>query len=515
MKCQSAPTPWYQFSKRSLCSTMFLSFDGNGARYAQLARSLKRAILEGQLKAGAALPATRVLAAQLKLSRNTVLTAYEMLCAEQLAVTRGGSGTFVSAAIVPRPAAPPPRRRCRRRRATPSACARLPQPALRGLAPRLRYDLHYGEPLIDPPLASAWRRELARAAGGAHWGYPPAAGLRVLRQAIAEYLARRRGVVCDADDVVVVSGTQQAVSLLARVLLDEGALVAIEDPGYELTSRTLQAHGARLLPVKVDAEGLRVEALPARPAGAPGAGVTVAPVSVGRNDVAGAPHGAAGLCRRARLLGAGGRLRRRVPLRRRRHPGAALAGPARARALRRQLLEGAVPGLAPGLRGLPERAARRPDRRQAQRRPGLQQPGAGGAGGADAQRRLRPPPAPCRGRTAPPPHCAARRAAPALRRAPGGQRFAGRHAPGGLAARLERAPHRGAGHAGRRARPGAASDRPALPRANRRRRACCWAMPRCRPSNCKRRRRCWGNAWTALPSRLRSGAPGSDCPFIR
>ena len=243
---------------------MFLRFDGNGPRYAQLARALKRAILEGQLPAGAALPATRVLAAQLELSRNTVLTAYEMLCAEQLAAARGGCGTFVSASVVP---ARPPRHTTRAAPVPPQSryAARLrslPPPALRGLAPRLRYGLHYGEPLIDPLLASAWRRELARAAGGAHWGYPPAAGLRVFRQAIAEHLARRRGVVCDADDVVVVSGTQQAVSLLARVLLDEGARVAVEDPGYELTSRTLQAHGARLLPVKVDAEGLRVEALP-------------------------------------------------------------------------------------------------------------------------------------------------------------------------------------------------------------------------------------------------------------
>ncbi|MDM0018982.1 MocR-like pyridoxine biosynthesis transcription factor PdxR [Variovorax saccharolyticus] len=240
---------------------MFLQFDGNGVLYAQLARALKRAILHGQLKAGAALPATRVLAAELGLSRNTVLTAYEMLCAEQLTVARVGSGTFVAtpAVLGDRPSieaqVPAQTRYAARLRA-------LPPLTIRRVAHRLRYDLHYGEPLIDPPLVTAWRRELSQAVGARDWGYPPSIGLRVLRQAISEYLARRRGVVCDADDVVIVSGTQQAVSLLARVLIDEGSVVAIEDPGYELASRALQAHGARLLPVKVDAEGLRVEVLP-------------------------------------------------------------------------------------------------------------------------------------------------------------------------------------------------------------------------------------------------------------
>jgi GntR family transcriptional regulator/MocR family aminotransferase len=240
---------------------MFLQFDGNGALYAQVARALKRAILHGELKAGTALPATRALAAELRVSRNTVLTAYEMLRAEQLATARVGSGTFVAASVAPyaRPAmkaqVPAQTRYAARLR-------RLPALTLRRVAPRLRYDLHYGEPLINPEVVTAWRQHLARAASVSGWGYPPGAGLRVLRQAISEYLARRRGVVCHADDVVVVSGTQQAVSLLARVLVDEGTVVAIEDPGYELASRALQAHGARLLPVSVDAEGLRVGVLP-------------------------------------------------------------------------------------------------------------------------------------------------------------------------------------------------------------------------------------------------------------
>ena len=240
---------------------MFLQLDGHGALYAQLARALKRSILQGHLKAGTALPATRVLSAELALSRNTVLTAYEMLCAEQLAVARVGSGTFVAASMA-LGFTPPVKAQVSAQSRYAARLRCLPPLTLRSAAPRLRYDLHYGEPLVDPPLITAWRRELARAAGMGEGRYPPSAGLGVLRQAISQYLARRRGVVCHADDVVVVSGTQQAVSLLARVLIDEGTVVAIEDPGYELASRALQAHGARLLPVKVDAEGLRVEALP-------------------------------------------------------------------------------------------------------------------------------------------------------------------------------------------------------------------------------------------------------------
>ena len=79
---------------RGTCN-VFLELDGNGPRYSQLTRALKQAILRGQLKAGSRLPATRALASELGLSRNTVLTAYESLCAEQLAVAAAGSGTFV------------------------------------------------------------------------------------------------------------------------------------------------------------------------------------------------------------------------------------------------------------------------------------------------------------------------------------------------------------------------------------------------------------------------------------
>jgi GntR family transcriptional regulator/MocR family aminotransferase len=241
---------------------MFLELDGKGPIYLQLKRALRQAILRGHLKAGARLPATRVLAGELGLSRNTVLTAYELLCAEQMAVSAPGSGTFVAAAAMTgaeRPVArkvPPQTRYAGRLRS-------LAPLALRRHLPRPRLDLQHGEPYIDPPLIGAWRRELTQAAVRSDGLYPPSAGLPALREAISVYLASRRGVVCSADDIVVVNGAQQAVSLLARVLLDERDLVAIEDPGYQLAGHALRAHGARLLPIAVDDQGLQVARLPA------------------------------------------------------------------------------------------------------------------------------------------------------------------------------------------------------------------------------------------------------------
>lgn len=240
---------------------MHLDLDGNGALYEQLARALKRSVLQGALKAGTRLPATRELAAELRVSRNTVLTAYETLCAESLAVPRRGSGTFVAAApIAPVAGAvtdsvPAQSRYAARLHA-------LPPIAMRRFGSPVRYDLRYGEPLHDPALVTAWRRALPRAAERSALHYPAANGLQPLREQIAQYVARRRGVVCNAADVVVVNGTQQALTLIARVLLDEGDRVVIEDPHYPFAVHGLRAHGARLVPVSVDAEGLNCTALP-------------------------------------------------------------------------------------------------------------------------------------------------------------------------------------------------------------------------------------------------------------
>jgi GntR family transcriptional regulator / MocR family aminotransferase len=240
---------------------MHLELDGKGALYEQLTRALKRGILGGHLGGGSKLPATRDLANDLGVSRNTVLTAYELLCTEQLAMARGGSGTYVAHNMGPRtsPSAshavgPQSRYAARTRRLGPTMLARTQPP--------VRYDLHCGEPLLSPALASGWRNELGKAAMHTELRYTTLQGLAALRQAICDHIARRRGVLANPDDIVIVSGTQQALSLVARVLLDDNHRAVIEDPRYELAFQTLRAHGCRIVPVRTDEDGLVTNELP-------------------------------------------------------------------------------------------------------------------------------------------------------------------------------------------------------------------------------------------------------------
>ena len=245
---------------------VYLDLDGQGARYAQLIRALKGAILDGRFAAGARLPASRSLARELDLSRNTVLAAYEQLQAEGFLLGRVGSGSFVAnVGNAPAPA----------RRAANTLVAPLSAFARRAMANTdgrripghqhdgLRYNLQYGLPLANPMLASVWRRETGRAAEHAQFDYPDPQGLPALRAQICDYLARRRGVPASPDDVLVVSGTQQAFSLAARVLLEAGDTVVLEDPHYRGARQAFAAHGAHARGCRVDDEGLVPAALPA------------------------------------------------------------------------------------------------------------------------------------------------------------------------------------------------------------------------------------------------------------
>ena len=247
-------------------SGLQLVLDKRGALYDQIARAIRSAVLEGRIVAGYRLPSTRTFATALGVSRKSVLQAYELLCAEGLADARGGSGTRV--AKPPPPAAKSlsgismvqASRYAVRLRSLPSIA-----PAAAHNSGRSKYDLRYGEPLVEPAILRSWRRKLAAAARRASSIYPRAGGHLPLCRAIAGHLGKHRGIICEPSDILVVGGTQQALTIIERVLLDPGDRVVIEDPHYELALCSLLAHGAHLTHVRTDHDGLIVSQLPRQP----------------------------------------------------------------------------------------------------------------------------------------------------------------------------------------------------------------------------------------------------------
>src|SRR5262245_27180226 len=246
--------------------------EASGPLYRRVYHALKGMIRAGRLGPAARVPSTRALARDLGVSRNTVMLAYEQLAAEGYLVSRHRGATSVAG--VP----PPPRLAAVSTRSAPaprlaavSASARRrterlqlapPLPAAR---PALRYDFRYGRPAVDEFPRVIWRRLLAaraRRTSSDALGYGGPAGHRPLREALSEYLGRARGVASDPDRILIVNGTQQALDLIARVLLDPGDGAVVEEPHYPGASIPFEAVGARLLRVPVDGDGLDTGRLP-------------------------------------------------------------------------------------------------------------------------------------------------------------------------------------------------------------------------------------------------------------
>ncbi|HZU42316.1 MAG TPA: PLP-dependent aminotransferase family protein [Terriglobales bacterium] len=235
--------------------------------FRQVYLGLRQNILSGVLRAGDRLPSSRDLAEQLGISRTIVVLAYEHLLSEGFVEGRTGSGTYVSAGLRgtnPRvPGKPAQIRLSRFGMASESAAARVN--FLLPRRPVLRYDFAYGRAQVSEFPFEVWGRSLlhkARSASVEKIDYAPAAGSVALRNAICDHLRRSRAVVCEPSQVIVVNGSQQALDLVARVLIERGDSVAIEDPQYQGTREVLRACRARIHPVRVDREGLNPAKLP-------------------------------------------------------------------------------------------------------------------------------------------------------------------------------------------------------------------------------------------------------------
>ncbi|MDA0634979.1 PLP-dependent aminotransferase family protein [Nonomuraea sp. MCN248] len=231
-----------------------VSLTGRGDLAAQIYRQLLDAILDGRLRSGERLPPTRELAHRLRVSRNTVAVAYDRLVADGFLIGRAGAGTFVSGEPV-------------RGRAAPKGVVRprpvwstIPEPAPRpGPVP---YDFRAGVPDRRLFPIATWRRLVAGELRRAPAGYGDPSGHEGLREAIARHLGVSRSVRASAADVLITSGAQQALDLVGRVLIEPGACVAVEEPGYPPARELFRSLGARVIGVPVDGEGLDVTAIP-------------------------------------------------------------------------------------------------------------------------------------------------------------------------------------------------------------------------------------------------------------
>jgi len=240
---------------------IYLELDGQGDMGRQLVRALRNAIRSGRLATGARLPSSRELAGHLGIARNLVLYAYEVLAAERLIAGRVGAGTFVTSGVPARKITPHPTRLPAQSLYARRLRDLMDEPSSR-VGSAWRHDFQYNVPLVDPGLFSAWARALAYAAERTEAAYPPAAGHPALREEIARHVALQRGIECSADDVIVVNGALQGLSLIASVLLDEGDRVAIEDPTLPALRLLLRARGIDVRPVPVDGDGLNVAEIP-------------------------------------------------------------------------------------------------------------------------------------------------------------------------------------------------------------------------------------------------------------
>lgn len=252
-----------------------LSSDGSGTLQQQVFQQVRSAILDGHLKPGSKLPSTRSLAQLAGVSRATVVFAYEQLKAEGYLESREGAGSYVSQQIPElsvavgsqgtRAKERSPRTRSPRLSAYAASLTSLmgePQRELLRTGQFTAFPL--GVPALEAFPFKLWsqihRRHIKHLQG--RWlGYASPQGYPPLREAIANHLAMSRGILCAPDQIVIVNGSQQALSLVAHALLNPGDTVVLEDPGYLGARAAFLSARATIVPAPVDEQGIQTSTL--------------------------------------------------------------------------------------------------------------------------------------------------------------------------------------------------------------------------------------------------------------
>lgn len=245
----------------------------------QLFNQIRQLIVDGRLKPGTRLPASRTLASDLDLSRNTVVLTYERLVAEGYLESQQPVGTFVASGFVHDDNHPPP---------VPGQEPGEAADAVPQAPPVRRAPLHFSgklhtvvSPYRQPVPYDFWvgwpdarlfpikewmthmRRKLRDMQEG-NARYVDPAGLITLREAIADYVGVARAIRAEPDQIIVVNGTQEALTLLSQLFIRPGTTVATEDPCYQGAVNVFSSHGACICPVPLDADGLVIDQLPAQ-----------------------------------------------------------------------------------------------------------------------------------------------------------------------------------------------------------------------------------------------------------
>ena len=254
----------------------FITLDdksGAAPLHQQIYEAIRRAILSSELKRGMRLPATRLLATQLGVARMTVVNAYEQLLIEGYLEARVGAGTYVTTTLpedmlqIARSSVPRRRSQSATRSSSFSrrgewlAASTLAELRVQANGNNLAFQI--GLPAVDEFPFAVWSRLTAR-----RLRLPPRellcygepAGYRPLRASLAAHLQSTRAVHCDADQVIIVAGSQQALDLTARVLLNPGDAAWVEDPCYPGARNALLAAGSNVVPVPVDDHGFDLAA---------------------------------------------------------------------------------------------------------------------------------------------------------------------------------------------------------------------------------------------------------------